>query len=226
MIAPQDICKPGTVAVTSNGKVVRKSIAKDGKLYLPLKSSETYKIFDNKKIFFDVSNHWANDAIDFASGYELFNGTASNIFEPETPMSRAMMVQVLHNLEDNPYQIFEKIFDDVNFDNWFAEAVTWASKNNFVLGYDDKNFGPNDNITREQSATILYRYFGENEIVDIDLNFVDADQISDYALKAMKWAVKYGIIQGKGNNILDPKGLATRAEVAQMFQNLMLNLFY
>ncbi len=226
LIAPQDICKPGTVAVTSNGKVVRKSIAKDGKLYLPLKSSETYKIFDNKKIFFDVSNHWANDAIDFASGYELFNGTASNIFEPETPMSRAMMVQVLHNLEDNPYQTFEKIFDDVNFDNWFAEAVTWASKNNFVLGYDDKNFGSNDNITREQLATILYRYFGENEVVDIDLNFVDADQISDYALKTMKWAVKYGIIQGKGNNILDPKGLATRAEVAQMFQNLMLNLFY
>ena len=137
-----------------------------------------------------------------------------------------MLTKVLHNLEDNPYQVFEKIFSDVNIGDWFAEAVTWASKNNFILGYDDKKFGPNDNITREQLATILYRYFGKNEIVDNDLNFADANEISDYALKALRWAVANKIVQGKGNNILDPKGLATRAEVAQMFQNLLLNLFY
>ncbi len=223
----------GIVAATINDdgtieKVIRKSVVKDGKIYIPLNCSAKIRIIDNSKLFYDVfANHWAYDAVTFVSAHELFNGTAPNIFEPETPMSRAMMVQVLHNLEDNPYQVFEKIFSDVNIGDWFAEAVTWgATHRGTIIGYDDGRFGPNDNITREQLATILYRYFGENEIVDADLNFADANKISDYALKAMKWAVKYGVVQGKGNNILDPKGLATRAEVAQMFQNLMLNLFY
>ncbi len=231
LVAECNPCKPGTVAVIINDDgtitVIRKSVANDGKIYIPLNSSAKLEIIDNSKTFYDVpTSHWAYNAVTFVSAHELFNGTEQNIFEPGTPMSRTMLVQVLHNLENNPYQAFEKIFSDVNFDDWFAEAVTWAAKNNLVTGYDNGNFGANDSITREQLATMLYRYFGENKIVDVDLNFVDADQISDYALKAMKWAVKHEIIQGKGNNILDPKGLATRAEVAQMFQNLMLNLFY
>ena len=112
-------------------------------------------------------------------------------------------------------------------DDWFAGAITWgANHNGTIVGYGNGNFGPNDSITREQLATILYRYFGKNEIVDVDLNFIDASEIGDYAIKALHWTVANEIIQGKENNILDPKGLATRAEVAQMFQNLMLNLFY
>lgn len=232
LIVSHQNCKPETVVlqVNSDGtrEVVRKAIVKNGKIYLPLNSSGKFEIFDNLKTFYDVpESHWAYNAVTFVSAYELFNGTAPNIFEPETPMSRAMMVKVLHNLEDNPYQSFEKIFDDVNFDDWFAEAVTWgATHNGTIVGYGDGNFGPNDSITREQLATILYRYFGKNEIVDANLNFVDANEISDYAMKALRWAVANRIVQGKGNNILDPKGLATRAEVAQMFQNFMLNLFY
>ena len=231
LIVPENNCNPETVAMeldeSENLKVIRKSVAKDGKVYLPIKSSGKFEIVDNSKIFHDVSvNNWAHDAVAFVNSHELFTGTAPNIFEPKTSMSRAMLTKVLHNLEDNPYQVFEKIFSDVNIGDWFAEAVTWASKNNFILGYDDKKFGSNDNITREQLATILYRYFGKNEIVDNDLNFADANEISDYALKALRWAVANKIVQGKGNNILDPKGLATRAQVAQMFQNLLLNLFY
>ncbi len=228
---PCDDLKPGAILVQVNPdgstEVIRKSVAKNGKVYLQIDSSGKFKIIDNSKIFLDVSqNHWAYDAVTFVSAHELFTGTAPNIFEPETPMNRAMMIQVLHNLEDNPKQAFEKIFSDVNIDDWFAEAVTWgATHRGTIIGYDGGRFGPNDNINREQLATILYRYFGENEIVDTDLNFVDADQISAYSLKALRWAVANKIVQGKGNDILDPKGLATRAEVAQMFQNLMLNLF-
>ncbi len=225
LIAAQNNYTPGTVAITTNDKVVRKSIVRGGKIYIPLKNSSVFKVIDNNKSFYDVSqSHWANNAIAFASAHELFNGTAPNIFETEIPMSRAMLTQVLYNLEDNPYQAYENIFSDVNFEDWFAEPITWAATHRgTIIGYDDGRFGPNDSITREQLATILYRYFGENEIVDTELNFVDAYQISDYALNAMKWAVKYEIIQGKGDNILDPQGLATRAEVAQMFKNLLMN---
>lgn len=229
LVVSYNTFKPGTVAAVINKDgaiVIRKSVAKDGKLYVPLKSSSTFKIIDNAKTFSDVSNHWASDAVNFVSAHELFIGTAPNIFEPETTMSRAMLAQVLYNLEGNPNQNVEEIFDDVKSSDWFAKAVTWAVKNNFMTGYNTKNFAPNDAITREQLATILYRYFGNNEIVDIELNFTNANQISDYALKAMKWAVKYGIIQGNGNNILNSNSSATRAQVAQMFQNLMLKLFY
>ena len=233
LVAECDQDSYGIVAATINDdgtikKIIRKSVVKGGKIYIPLNCSGKIRIVDNSKLFYDVfASHWAYDAVTFVSAHELFNGTAPNIFEPETPMSRAMMVQVLHNLEDNPKQAFEKIFSDVNDENWFAEAVTWgATHRGTIIGYDDGRFGPNDNITREQLATILYRYFGENEVVDTDLNFVDANEISDYALKALHWAVKYEIVQGKGNNVLDPKGLATRAQVAQMLQNLMLNVFY
>ncbi len=233
LVAECDQDGSGIVVATINDdgtieKVIRKSVVKNGKIYIPLNCSAKIRIIDNSKLFYDVfANYWAYDAVNFVSAHELFNGTAPNIFEPETPMSRAMMVQVLYNLEDNPKQAFEKIFSDVNFDDWFAETVTWgATHRGTIIGYDDGRFGPNDNITREQLATILYRYFGGNEIVDIDLNFADANEISDYALKALRWAIANKIVQGKGNNILDPKGLATRAQVAQMFQNLMLKLFY
>ena len=232
LLVPCDDCKPETVAaeVKSDGthKIIRDSVAKDDNICIPLNKSTKLEVINNGKNFDDVSvNHWAYDSVAFTSAHELLIGTETNIFEPELPISRSMFTQVLHNFENNPNQIYESVFDDVEPTDWFFKPVIWAAKHNAtVIGYGDGRFGPNDDITREQLATILYRYFGENEIVDTDLNFADADQISDYALKAMKWAVKYGIIQGKGNNILDPKGLATRAEVAQMFQNLMLNLFY
>ncbi len=232
LLVPCDDCKPETVAaeVKSDGthKIIRDSVAKNDNICIPLNKSTKLEVINNGKNFDDVSvNHWASDSVAFTSAHELFIGTETNIFEPELPISRSMFTQVLHNFENNPNQIYENIFDDVEPTDWFSKPVIWAAKHNAtVIGYGDGNFGPNDNITREQLATILYRYFGENEIVDIDLNFADANQINDYALKAMKWAVKYKIIQGEGNNILDPKGLATRAEVAQMFHNLMLNLFY
>ena len=197
--------------------VIRKSVADGTSVIIPLNGSASRVIVDDAKTFADVSGvHWAADAVAFASSHELFNGTAPDTFSPDQPMTRGMLAQVLHNLEGNPEHTYAGIFTDVSDKFWCAEAVAWAAAQGFVSGYGDGCFGPNDNITREQLAVMLYRYAGAPAPTDRVLNFTDADQVSGYAADAMHWAVDQGIISGVGDGKLLPQGKATRAQVATM----------
>ncbi len=105
----------------------------------------------------------------------------------------------------------------------YSDAITWAAANGIVSGYGGGKFGPNDNITREQLATILWRYSKSPAATNKELHFNDADEISGYALDAIRWAVEHGILNGFGDGRLGPKGLATRAQVAQMLKNFIEN---
>ena len=228
LTVPTSNISPGTVAVLVNTdgsrKIVRKSVATDGNIIIPLEGSAKLEIVDNSKSFADVpSTSWAADAVAFASAHELFNGTAHDQFSPNTPMSRGMLAVVLHNLENNPAQTLTNAFADVNNSAWYAEGVAWAADQGIVGGYGNGRFGPNDNITREQLAVMLWRYAGEPTPPNLRLNFADADNVSNWAETAMRWAVDKGIINGKGNGILDPGGWATRAEVAQVLKNYLEN---
>ena len=114
-------------------------------------------------------------------------------------------------------------FEDVASGSWYYDAVNWAAAQNIVTGYGDGTFGPEEDITREQMAAILYRYAQYKEYISVekgDLSaFTDGDTVSDWAQTAMEWAVGNGVLSGKGNNLLDPTGTASRAEVAQILMN-------
>ena len=159
----------------------------------------------------------------FASAHELFNGTAPGRFSPDQPMSRGMLAVVLHNLESNPAQALTGAFADVDNRQWYAGGVSWAAAQGIIGGYGNGTFGPNDNITREQLAVMLWRYAGSPAATERELHFADAYKASDWAAEALRWAVEKGVLNGKGGGILDPGGEATRAETAQMLKNFLEN---
>lgn len=223
---PVEEAKPGTVAVLvhedGTREVIRKSVAKDGSVSMPLDGSAKIEIVDNSKTFNDVpADNWASDAASFASARELFNGTAPGQFSPNVPVSRGMLAVVLHNLENNPEQAVTGAFSDVDSGKWYAEGVSWAAEKGIITGYGGNKFGPDDGITREQLAVMLWRYARSPAAVSSELDFADTDQVSSWAQEALLWATGKGILNGKGGGILDPTGKATRAEAAQIIKNLL-----
>lgn len=226
LTAPVDHSAPGTVAVVlhedGSRELIRKSMADGNSITIPFDSPAKLEIIDNAKSFADVSaDNWAADAVAFVSGHELFSGTSSDRFSPDLPMTRGMLAMVLHNLENNPAQPVAGMFSDVTSDAWYSEAVAWAAARGIVSGYGNGLFGPSDHITREQLAVMLWRYAGEPAATNKELHFNDVDEASGYALDALRWATENGIINGKGGGILDPRGQATRAQVAQMLMNYL-----
>ncbi|MBE7026570.1 MAG: S-layer homology domain-containing protein [Ruminococcaceae bacterium] len=216
----------GTVAVIVNEdgttEVIRKTTLHEDGLIVPLDSSETIKIVDNSKTFEDTIGHWGEDYIDYVTSRELFNGTSETTFEPDAFMTRAMITRVLHNYESNPEHSFDGSFADVATGEWYTDSILWAAQHGIVKGYEDGSFGVDGNVTREDFAVILYRYAGAPEHVGAGMgSFTDADNISDYAINALSWAVEKGIISGVSDNTLDPKGEATRAQVATMLQRFV-----
>lgn len=165
---------------------------------------------------------WYHDCIHYCVEKGLMNGIGNNLFDPTGNLSRAMMVQVLYNMEGRPAYTTDKSFDDVASGQWYYDAVLWAAENDIVNGYPGNVYGPNDDITREQMAAILYRY-AQFKGIDVsaqgDLSkFTDGDSVSSWAVEEMQWAVAVGLMQGY-NNMLEPLDTATRAEVAQVFLN-------
>lgn len=228
LTVPAKNTTPGTVAVLAREdgtrEVVRKSVAADGAVTIPLEGSARLEIVDNSRQFDDVpDSSWAAGAVAFASAHELFSGTGANHFSPSQPMSRGMLAVVLHNLENNPNQALTDVFTDVDNNQWYAEGVTWAAARGIIRGYGNRRLGPNDNITREQLAVMLWRYAGSPAAADRELHFADADKASGWAVDALRWAAQNGILNGKGNGILDPAGQATRGETAQMLMRFCLN---
>ena len=176
-------------------------------------------------VFRDIrEKDWYYPAVDFVYNNNLFGGTASNTFSPNVPMTRAMFVTVLYRLEKEPAVGTGGQFSDVqNSSLYYFNAVTWANANNIVLGYSNGTFGPNDPITREQMATIIYRY-AEYRQRDMSSpgstfsSFPDTGNVSSYAVSAMRWAVSWGIINGSDGRLL-PRNTASRAQVAQIITN-------
>ena len=164
---------------------------------------------------------WYHEAVDFVLRNGLMNGYTSTLFGPDENLSRAQLAQILYNREGKPSVTDSSVFTDVDNGAWYAPAITWAAGSGIVGGYGGGTFGPNDNITREQLAVMLWRYAGNPVATDKELHFADAGKVSRYAAEALRWAVENGVINGIGGGILDPQGLATRAQVAQMLKNLL-----
>lgn len=171
--------------------------------------------------FSDVNaKNWYHDAVQYVYGKGMMGGTSATSFAPDATTSRGMIVTVLHRMEGAPAASGTR-FTDVPSGQWYTGAVKWASANGIVGGYGDGRFGPDDPITREQMASILYRY---SQYKEYDLSasgslsaFPDAGQTSSYARDPMQWAVGSGLIAGV-NGRLTPKGSATRAQVATILQ--------
>lgn len=224
LVVPMDNPAPGAAAVLlrSDGtrQVIRKSVVHSGNMTIPLSGSATLEIVDNTKRFFDVpGDNWAFNAVAYASSHELFNGTGDGTFAPDASMTRGMLAVVLHNLENTPPASYGNIFLDVSASGWNDQAIAWAFSEGIVSGYGDGLFGPDDNITREQLAVMLWRYAGSPMPVEKEMLFSDIDKAGNYSLDALRWAVENGIISGYTDNRLGPNELATRAQTAQMLKN-------
>ena len=177
--------------------------------------------------FTDVkSGDWFYPAVQYAYAQGLMTGTSATTFAPNGTMNRAMIVTVLYRLEKSPAVTGASKFTDVPAGQWYSDAVAWAAANKIVNGYDETTFGPMNAVTREQMAAILFRYEQykglENVTLEENLNrFPDQNKISAYAIPALQWAVGQKIINGNADGTLDPTSTATRAQVAQIFTNLL-----
>ncbi|MBR2736396.1 MAG: S-layer homology domain-containing protein, partial [Firmicutes bacterium] len=173
----------------------------------------------------DISK-WYHGALDYVLIKNYFNGTSDTTFEPESPMTRAMFVTVLSRMEGIDAGSYTgSDFSDVETGKWFSAPIQWASQNGIVLGIGEGKFNPDGKVTREQMAAIMYRYANYKKIdtsgVDAEKYnaFKDKDDVSGYAVEAVKWAVSAGIINGMGDNTIAPKKDSTRAQVAQIVKN-------
>ena len=172
---------------------------------------------------------WYHDGVHWALEEGVMNGVGNGRFAPDSSTTRAMIVTMLWRMEGEPASEYAMTFKDVPAEQWYTDAIRWAAEREIVTGYSAEKFGPEDRLTREQLATILARYAkyrgrdvskGETAYLT---GYADADQISNWAVKAFRWAVDAGIINGVGGNRLSPGTDATRAQVATMlmrFANL------
>lgn len=189
-----------------------------------VKATET----PSKTTFNDVSaNDWFTSAVDYVTGKGMMNGTADNTFSPKANTTRGMVVTVLYRLENQP-STSAASFTDVASGAYYANAVAWANANGIVSGYGSGKFGPNDKVTREQLAAILYRYAQYKKYDVSGANsldgYTDVQSVSSYAVPALQWANAAGVVTGKSGSKLDPKGNATRAEVAAMLMRFCENV--
>lgn len=178
--------------------------------------------------FSDVhEDDWFYGDVEYVYENGLMLGTSDTAFAPQTAVSRAMVVAVLWRLAGEPESKGDNPFTDLMQD-WYTEAVIWAADNEIVFGYGDGKFGPDDSITREQLATMLYRYC-EYKGIDVsasaDLSgYTDAGSISSWALEVIKWANAGGLITGRSATELAPQGTATRAELAAILHRFIENV--
>ena len=200
------------------------SLTKNMTVYAGWRADENPDIVVNP--FTDVSEKdwFYNDAM-FVYKNGLMLGTSKTLFSPHGTVTRGMMATILWRMEGSLAPKGENSFTDVEAGRWYADAITWATENGIFAGYSKDKFGPDDPITREQLTAIFYRYAdykGYKLTVTGNLDkFEDADKITDYAKMVMQWAVGNGLIKGKSENLLDPQGTATRAEISAMLHRFV-----
>ena len=210
-------------------------IGDDGSVSLALSHASQYAIViddHNHGVvtlpFTDVSaGDWFYDPVCYVYSQGLMTGTSATTFEPNTSLSRAMLVAVLHRLEGSPAASAGD-FTDVADSDWYAQAVNWAASVGVVNGFDDGTFQPNAAITREQMAAILRNYAaykGFDVTASGSLStFTDAASVSDWAKESVEWAVGSGLLGGYEDSTLQPQGTTTRAEVASVLQRALGNV--
>lgn len=157
---------------------------------------------------------WYHDGIHYCLDEGLMDGVDAGMFAPNATTSRAMIVTILWRLQGSPEVDTTETFTDVYPDAWYAKAIAWAVAEGVADGYGEGLFGPNDAITREQLAAMLWRYAARPESEGGLSAFADGAEVSVWAQQAMSWAVSLGLINGVDSDRLDPKGQATRAQTA------------
>ncbi|MBR5157660.1 MAG: S-layer homology domain-containing protein [Clostridia bacterium] len=186
-----------------------------------------------KKEFSDVHliNHWAKDNIDYVYENGLMNGTDETHFALDMPLTRAMLVTILYRVEGEPQVSGITSYADLKAGQYYLDAVCWAQLSNIANGISDTEFVPNDNITREQIAAIMFRYAqykgydlsaGENTNI---LSYDDFSAVSEYAISSIQWALGSGLMKGKSASTLNPKENATRAEAAAILERFIKSDF-
>lgn len=203
------------VIVKADGteEVIKTSLTTENGVAVTLSDGDTVKVVDNSKTFDDVSdNYWGTEAVTFASSRELFAGTSATTFAPDTAMTRGMIVTVLARFEG---------VDTTTGSTWYEAGQQWAVENGISDGTN-----MDASLTREQLATMLYRY-AQSKGYDTTQGgmavreYADFEQISDYAVEAMTWAVNTGLISGTSTTTLSPQGEATRAQVATILMRFI-----
>jgi predicted nucleic acid-binding Zn ribbon protein len=202
----------GTVAVNADtGEILKLSAPTDAGLAVVVDQQVSLILVDKSQSFADVAeDYWGATAITFVAARELFHGTSETTFAPNDSMTRGMVMTVLARLAG---------VDTSTGDSWSEKGIAWAVENGISDGSD-----PEAPITREQFATMLWRYAGKPQATQTTLAFTDADQVSSYALSAMLWANENGIVNGCGDGTVAPQSFATRAQVAQMIMNYIASL--
>ncbi len=160
---------------------------------------------------------WYSEAVAYCFGYDLMNGMGDGLFQPQGPVSRAMAVTVLFRMAGKPEPLNAVTgFPDVPEGAWFSPAIAWAVEAELVRGYENGNFLPNQSITREELATLFWRFAGSPEATGDMEPFADAGEISAFAVEAVYWSREVGVINGMGESRFVPRGQATRAQLAQI----------
>ena len=180
--------------------------------------------------FTDVkTGDWFYEAVQYVYDKGMMTGVSADRFAPASTTTRGMIVTILYRLENEPAVSGGSAFTDVESGAWYADAVAWAAANDIVNGTSATTFAPNSPITREQMATMLYRFaqYKGMDAVTLQENltgYPDGGQVSDYAIPAMNWAVGQGLIAGMENGTLVPQGSATRAQVATILMRFCENV--
>ena len=213
----------GSVAVTDRfGNAVAVTEQADGTYTVTMPNGQvtvTVTFAETPLPFTDVTEgDWFYDAVRYAYETGLMDGVGDSLFAPNSETTRAQLVTILYRLEGEPEVSGTSGFTDVEAGTWYTDAVAWAAANGIVNGVSETEFAPGKDITREQLATILFRYAeakGYDVSARADLSaYTDADQIQSYAAESVAWAVAEGLIQGFEDNTLRPAGNATRAQIA------------
>ncbi len=199
-------------------------------VYIPVKG--------NPANYVDISEHWAYDSMKYVIENGYFNGVTKNEFRPDDEMSRAMLVTVLWRLTGDDLTWisssgkrtprYVNMFWDMKDDEWYTNYISWANKNDIINGYSKREFRPNDSITREQLAVVLYNYLKNYKLVR-NLNtmktcepvtFIDNDSISEWARDKVSMIQQIGLMEGKSDGSFSPNDKITRAEASIIIQRL------
>lgn len=237
-VTPDEGYELDTLTVTDkDGNNIRLTNAGDGKYTFTMPDSRVTvtatftaveEVPEQVGPFTDVNtDDWFAEAVQYMLDNEMMNGTSATTFGPNTTTTRGMIVTILYRLEGEPDAAASN-FTDVASNMYYADAINWAAANGIVNGVSETSFAPDNQITREQMAAILYRYAqfkGYDVTASNDLSsYTDASQISEYATTAMQWANAEGLITGRTSTTLAPQGTATRAEVATILMRFCENI--
>ena len=228
----------GTVTETTtypDGKIVKAVNEKNGDMFRTVSGPDGRQLAAvsipgqipaPEWFFADISaGHWASEEVGFVTGLGLFDGTGGDKFSDTVPMTRGMLVTVLHRLSGR-LPGGEKTFADVDSGAWYAQAVTWAASSGVVSGVSDMRFVPENNVTREEIAVMLYNYavllgLDTKPAGDVGDTGLEGETVSPWAADAMAWAVEKGLLNGRAGGGLEPQGIATRAEVAAILMRMI-----